>query len=122
MPFPIVWGIPKDTQDEVLYQLRRDIVNTLHEVMQVPPDWVHVFFPKDMLHDPNPDGTEGGNTIYINLDTGMFHGKPIVDVLAQRVTLALAHVVWNAFGGLCEVECMVGDCNPAWTSLIKAKI
>jgi hypothetical protein len=87
--------------------------------MKVPADFVHVFFPRDMLREPKLDGSEGGNTIYIKLDTGMFHDNPDIEAV-QKVTTALAHTVWGAFGCLREVECMVGDSNPAYTSLVKA--
>lgn len=120
MPFPIVYGIPQGTSDEKLAKLRENIVAKLVEVMEVPANWVRPFFPFDLLPDPQTEA-DGSNTIYVALDTGMFHGKENADTLASKVTEALARVVWDAFEGRFEVECMVHGLNPNWKTLIEVK-
>ena len=120
MPFPIVWGTPKETPKEKLHELRVEIVKALVETMKVPASWVRPFFPVDML-DEATEEAEGCNTIYACLDTAMFFGKPDVDNLAKAVTDALANAIWKVFGGKYEVEVFVGNLNPAWKTLLKAE-
>ena len=119
MPFPILFGVPEDTPEEVLKVLRRDIVATLASKMRVPANWIHPFFPKDLLGEPEEEA-DGSSTIYVSLDTAMFHGVTNVDALAKEVTQALAEVVWEAFSGRYEVEVFIGDLNKEWKYLIKA--
>ena len=119
MPFPIVWGIPKETPKETLIALRKDIVSTLAKAMPVSPAWVRPFFSADLLDEPTQED-EGCNTIYACLDTAMFFGKENAEPLAKGVTSALATTIWGAFNGKYEVEVFVGNLNPAWKTLLKA--
>lgn len=120
MPFPIVWGIPNDTPKEVLEVLRWNIVAALAETGLSPAHWIRPFFPADLLGAPR-DNADGCRTIFVELATAMFFGKEDADAKATRATKALAQTVWRAFSGQYEVEVFVGDLNPAWRFLIKAK-
>lgn len=126
MPFPIVWGMPIEISTAVVEQLRRDIVRTLAEKIDISPSWVHPFFPVDLLEEPTQE-SEGGNTVYISLETGLFFNLPFNSSLieqqakAQDITMSLAKVVWDALNGAYEVECFVSNLDPAWRSIIYAK-
>jgi len=122
MPFPVVYGIPKDTPVPVLNGLRKDIVRTVAETMGCKISWVRPFFPMDLLDEPT-DETSGCRTIFVSLETALFFGKddPENDAKAQRVTKALAQVIWAAFGGKYEVEVFIANLNPIWRTLIKVK-
>lgn len=82
MPFPIVWGIPKDTPQDVLSKLRKDIVAALVKA-NVPQKWTRPLFPSDLLDDPKEEA-DGANTIYVSLATGMLHGKPDTKAAGRR--------------------------------------
>jgi len=120
MPFPVVYGIPKDTPVSVLNGLRKDIVRTVAETMGCKISWVRPFFPMDQLDEPT-DTESGCRTIFVSLETAMFFGKddPEANEKALRVTKALAQVIWAAFGGRYEVEVFINNLNPTWRTLIK---
>ncbi|OGC45254.1 hypothetical protein A2V49_01485 [candidate division WWE3 bacterium RBG_19FT_COMBO_34_6] len=120
MPFPIIWGIPKNTPQEKLVELRKRIVKTLVDAMDVSAYWVRPLFPIDMLSEPKEE-CEGCNTIYGSLDTGMFFGKKDVDNLAKTVTAALAQIIWDEFGGRYEVEVFITNLDPHWSTLLLSK-
>lgn len=123
MPFPVVYGIPKYTSQEVLVALRRAIVASLTETMHTPVEWNRPFFVADLLGEPI-ERVDGSSTIYVSLDTAMFYGKSEGEVgnLARKATAGLAIVIWEAFDGKYEVEVFVGNLNPYWKSLFKAKV
>jgi hypothetical protein len=109
-------GVPKNTPVETLLQLRQSIIDTLSEVMEVNKSWIRPFFPADLL-DEAPAECQ---TIYVRLDTAIFHSLASLSK-AQRTTAALAHVIWEAFEGRFEVEVFIGDLNPDWRTLVKAR-
>ncbi len=121
MPFPVVYGIPKYTSQEVLVALRRAIVASLTESMHTPPEWNRPFFVADLLGEPI-EPADGSKTIYVRLDTAMFYGKSEDEVgdLARKATAGLAVVIWKAFSGQYKVEVFIGDLNKNWKSLINA--
>ena len=121
MPFPIVFGIPEYTPMADLIELRRSIVASLAEALGCDASWIRPLFPRDLLPDALT-AADGGETIYVRLDTAMFNGKEADDEsVPLGVISTLARVVWNAFGGAYEVKVFVGDLNPSWKILIKAK-
>ncbi len=119
MPFPIVYGVPKDTPQDVLTKLRRDIVAALVKA-NVPQKWIRPLFPADLLDEPKEEA-DGASTIYVKLDTGMLHDKPDAKVVAERLLRPLAQLIWDAFSGKYEVEAFIGDLNTEWKVLIEAK-
>lgn len=120
MPFPMISGIPRGTSEELLRQLRLDVVACVSKHMNVKPSWVHPFFLEDMLPTAVlPE--EGSSTIYVRLDTAMFHGKPEQHEVAGKVVTELAFVVWSAFKGRFEVECFIGDLDPLNKALLEAE-
>lgn len=121
MPFPIVAGLPKDTPQSVLAELRRAIVKALFDHMHAPMRWTHPILICDAL--PLAELPEdGSNTICVILETGMFHDKPESpdkDIAVKSVTKALGQAIFDTIGKWLEVEVFVNDLNPAWRSLIK---
>ncbi|MCA0452414.1 MAG: hypothetical protein LCI00_00380 [Chloroflexi bacterium] len=118
MPFIFVWGIPEATPKYTLVQLRRKLVSALAENMGVDTSWVRVFFPSDRTGDP----IEGENDhIYVTIETGMFYKKAEDDSTPKYATSVIAQLIWDVFEGQFEVECFIGNHNPAWVTLIEAK-
>ncbi len=120
MPFPTVYGIPRGTSTGLLERLRRNIVKTVSDTMQVPQNWVRPLFVADLLDGPE-SSVDGANTIYARLDTAVFHDKAEVGEIARYVTASLAKVIWDAFEGRYEVEVFIGDLNPEWKTLLDAR-
>jgi len=116
MPFVTVHGLPRETSQKDLLSLRGSIIAIVSRKMEVPPESIRPFFPADLLDGPGPDG----QTIYVKLDTSMFHGKPKADELAQEVARTLANVVWRELDCRYEVEVFIVGLNPNWSFLREA--
>lgn len=122
MPFVIVFGMPKGTPQGTLQMIRREMVQTLSSMIPaVKPHWVNPRFPADLVDDPvAPE--DGGQTVFIQLNTAMFAKAENPDELAPQVTRALCEIVHRALKGTREVECMVMAANPAWISVLEAVV
>jgi len=116
MPFPKVFGFPDETPVALLRDIRQDIITELAKAVDISPDIIRPLFPADRLG--NPDVGQD-NTIYCELDSGMFGDKP--SDFRAKATSAIAIVIWHAFGGKYEVEVFIGDLNPAGKTHLKAK-
>lgn len=121
MPFPIIEGLPIYTTEEQMSTMRRRIVAAVVQEMKCPKSWVHPLLHKDELPKPEDD-TEGSDTIFIRLDSAMFHdmlvklhiGKNEVDAtvledMIHTVLNAIAQVVFNTYNETIEVEAFLGD-------------
>jgi hypothetical protein len=117
MPFVMLFGLPKDTHEDHLILLRQQIVEIVHQVMQVPIWWVRPFVVPDLFPAPTSE-EDGSKTIYIRIDTGMFFEKP--ETFSKEVVVAVAQLVWKFYNGEYEIECFIGSLNPEWKSLIEA--
>ena len=113
--------------------MRRKIVSFISGAMDIPPEYVIPFCPKDHLAKVPKvlEKQSGGATIFVSLETGLFHNLVKADdpneikeakaTLIQGVLAGLASIVWNTFDGKYEVEAFVGDLNPDHKVLLKAK-
>jgi hypothetical protein len=119
MPFPIVYRLP-DCSEERLIDLRREIVKTLNE-MGFTKSWCTPIFPTDRLPEPSGEA-DGGNTIYCRLDTGFFHEGTVNEGRAPHVVSTLCRAIWDFFGGRYAVEVGVGDLDPKFMKLTKARL
>ena len=106
MPFPIVYGLPDATSDDLLRQIRADIISKLAEAMGISPSVIRPFFPVEMIGDPD-EGQD--NTIYCRVDSSMLASASLG--IRQKATSVVAEVIWRAFGGKIEVEVFIGDLN-----------
>ena len=125
MPFVKVWNTPSGTSGTLLNKLYQDIKNNLAETMpNVPRGWVHPLFPADKrLIAPDIEvelDPDFEHYIYVEIDTGLFHGQQNIDLLAKKITHDLTDIVWEAFGGLFSVEIFINNLNNAWKTLKKA--
>lgn len=119
MPFPTISGVPENTPKEVLRNLRAGIIHIVATSMGTARKTVRPFFPKDLAGDPDEDQDD---TIYVRLDTGMFHNKPDTLEAREEVTSALARLVFDAFGGQYAVEAFIGDLDSESKTHIHVKI
>lgn len=119
MPFVQVQGAPYDTPSVTLLKLRTDIAATVSQQMGCPTKWVRPFFPLDML-DGEELPEDACRTIFVRVDTAMFHANPDEEKAIGVVT-ALAHLIWEAFDGLYEVEVFIGDLHNKWKCLLEPK-
>lgn len=115
MPALSVLGVPVDTPKETLRALRAELIGVVEEAMGIETGMTRVFFPTDMLGDPD----EGQDTlIWVFLYTGMFRGQPVEK--AKATTKAIAETVFAAFGGLIGVEVFVRECDPDTKTIIES--
>lgn len=118
MPFVMVYGMPNETDLEVLENLRIQLVQTISQMMHCPPAWVRPFFVLDMLS--RPTGFESCTTVLVKLETGLFRGRDHDDQHVADVLKAISQDVWNALGGMHEVEISIIPWPPDWSYIIKA--
>ncbi len=98
MAFVVAYGIPRDTSQEKLSALHREITDALAKAFEVSRKSCHPFFPTDMLEE-EPDAD---SMIYVRIDTSLFKGR--TPVFIQNVAGKIAHVIWDAFKGQYGVE------------------
>ncbi|MEK7595241.1 MAG: hypothetical protein AAB443_01435 [Patescibacteria group bacterium] len=118
MPFPNLFGLPEGTPKEVLRKMRAELITAVAEAMDVSPKIVRPFFVKDLLGDPD---AEQDNTIYCRLDTGMFFDTPDAFEAREKVTRAVAQIIWDTFDGEFEVEVFIGDLDGRGKTLLKPR-
>lgn len=104
MPFPMIYGLPEETPNSLIKQIRASIITELAKALRIPTTIIRPFFPNDRADDPDA-GQD--NTIYCRLDSGMFNGKSAEE--RKKATATIAEVLWRAFHGLFEVEVYIGD-------------
>ncbi len=114
MPFPKVFGLPDATPLDLQRKIRADIIAKLAAAVGIEPSTIRPFFPQDRIGDPD-EGQD--NTIYCELDSGMFVGKPARE--RKAATSAIAEVIWQAFFGMIEVEVFIGDLDSTGKTLRK---
>lgn len=119
MPFVLIYGIPENTDQELLRELRRDIVKSVVRTMEAPQDWVHPIFPRDLL-GPAEAPEDGTSTLYLRLDTALFHGLHPTAGEPLKVLNDLAQLVEEAFDGQYSVEAVVGELHSEWKVIVKA--
>jgi hypothetical protein len=119
MPFLMVHGVPPETPSTVLFALRRKLVRTIVKEMNVPAQWVRIFFVPDMLGQPEVE-QDGSRTVYVRLDTAMFNGvdSEAQDERANAVISAVAQMIWAALNKRYEVEVFVGELSSKWKILL----
>ncbi|MCA9397869.1 hypothetical protein KC573_03490 [candidate division WWE3 bacterium] len=118
MPALTVLGVNPDTPREVLVNLRNDLIATLETEMGIKSGMTRVFFPVDMLDQPE-EGQD--DLIWVFLYTGMFTSSPTIDVAhVKRTTAAIAAKVKEAFGGKYGVEVFLRACDSDTKTLLHA--
>jgi hypothetical protein len=114
MPFFKISGLPSKLHKSFLLNLRKTIVSIVADKMQIPIEWVRVFFPTDLLDDPQfPE--EGCQTIYITLETAMLHNSQDIEItkIGLNTVTAIARTVWGQLDGKYEVEVFVQHLDPS---------
>ena len=121
MPFVTVSGLPDNLSPDFLMDMRRQIIQAVVREMEVEISWVRVFFPVDMLSQPQKP-EDGCQTVYVTLETAMFHNKEDVELkkIALATVNAIAHVIWEYLQGKCEVEAFVLNLSPDLKKVLPA--
>jgi hypothetical protein len=115
MLFVTVQGLPRDTQPELIYALREELILIAHNKMNLPRNNVRVFLNLDMIEASTME--RGSNAILVQLQTALFNSE-LQGEEPQQLTKVLAEMcqtIWFDLRGLIQVEGFVTILGPTWT-------
>jgi len=92
MPGIFIWGVSKDTSQEVLDELEIIIKWATSRVLVCPEDWVDVYYPADLSNKKR--------NVWVLADTGLFETKPWAEAekMAKELTVLLCPAIHQALG------------------------